>query len=99
MPERPVNAVFVTGTAGSGKSLLTSRLIQWYADNGVFAGTLNLDPGVLQLPYTPDIDVRDLVDINAIMENYGLGPNGSLVMASDLIATKIDEIQEDVDKL
>lgn len=94
-----MNVVFVTGTAGSGKSLLTSKLLQWYTDNGVFAATLNLDPGVLQLPYTPDVDVRDLIDINAIMETYSLGPNGSLVMASDLIATKVDQIQDDIDKL
>ena len=43
-----VNAIFITGTAGSGKSLLTSRLLQWYRDNGAYPVTLNLDPGVAQ---------------------------------------------------
>jgi GTPase SAR1 family protein len=33
------------------------------------------------------------------MERYELGPNGSLIMASDMIATKLDEIQNEVDSL
>jgi len=94
-----VNAIFITGTAGSGKSLLTSRLLKWYSDNNAFPISLNLDPGAVGLPYDPDVDVRNYVDIASIMESYGLGPNGSLVMASDMIASKIDEIQKEVDGL
>jgi len=94
-----VNAIFITGTAGSGKSLLTSRLLQWYRDNNAYPIALNLDPGAVSLPYDPDVDVRDYIDIATLMESYGLGPNGSLVMASDMIATKIDEIQKEVDGL
>ncbi|MEW6604126.1 MAG: ATP/GTP-binding protein [Thermoproteota archaeon] len=94
-----MHAIFVTGTAGSGKSLLTSRLLQWYRDNSAYPIALNLDPGALNLPYDPDIDVRDYIDIGTLMESYGLGPNGSLIMASDMIATKMDEIQGEVDEL
>lgn len=93
------NAVFVTGTAGSGKSLLTSRLLQWYRDNGAYPIALNLDPGVASLPYQPDVDVRDFIDIGTLMDNFSLGPNGALIMASDMVATKMDEIQEQVDTL
>jgi GTPase SAR1 family protein len=94
-----VKAIFITGTAGSGKSLLTSRLLQWYRDNSAYPVTLNLDPGAVTLPYEPDVDVRNYVDIATLMESYGLGPNGSLIMASDMIATKLDEIQKEVDEL
>src|SRR5918911_1668559 len=94
-----MDAIFITGTAGSGKSLLVSRLLQWYRDNQSFPITLNLDPGAVNLPYTPDVDIRDYIDIQTLMENYDLGPNGSLVMASDMIATKLDEIQKELDEL
>jgi GPN-loop GTPase len=94
-----VNAIFITGTAGSGKSLLTSRLLQWYKDNNAYPIALNLDPGAVSLPYDADVDVRDYIDIATLMESYGLGPNGSLVMASDMIATKMDEIQNELDGL
>jgi len=91
-----LKAIFVTGTAGSGKSMLTSKILEYYQKNGVFASVLNLDPGVESLPYRPDVDVRDYVDIVQIMKQYDLGPNGSMIMANDLIATKIDDIQNEI---
>jgi len=94
-----LKVIFVTGTAGAGKSLLTSKIKEYYAKNSAFPATLNLDPGVGKLPYSPDVDVRDYVDLNSLMEQYELGSNGSLIMANDLIATKIDEIQTEVDTI
>jgi GPN-loop GTPase len=91
--------IFVTGTAGSGKSLLTSNLLEWYNNNDVTPISINLDPGVVNLPYSPDVDVRDFIDIYSIMENYNLGPNGSLILANDLISTKLTEIQNQADEL
>ena len=91
-----MKTIFVSGTAGSGKSLLSSKLYEYYTKNGAFAAVLNLDPGVEKMPYTCDIDVRDHVDYVSIMQQYELGPNGALVMANDLIASKIDDIQNEV---
>jgi len=94
-----LKAVFVTGTAGAGKSLLTKKLLDYYASNGAFSAALNLDPGVEGLPYAPDIDVRDHVDLVAIMKQYDLGPNGALVMASDLAASKFEAVHEQVQEV
>ena len=94
-----MKAIFITGTAGSGKSLLTSNLLQWYIDHDNFPITLNLDPAVSELPYLPDVDIRDHIDINNIMDTYGLGPNGAIIMSHDLIGTKIQDIQLEVDEL
>jgi len=94
-----LKTIFVSGTAGSGKSLLTSKLQDYYSRNGAFSAILNLDPGVDNMPYTCDIDVRDYVDYVSIMQQYELGPNGAMVMANDLIASKIDDIQNDVNKV
>jgi len=94
-----LKTIFISGTAGSGKSLLTSKLYEYYTKNGAFAAVLNLDPGVESVPYTCDIDVRDYVDIVSIMQQYDLGPNGALVMANDLIASKIDDIQNEVNRV
>ncbi|MCH7967636.1 MAG: ATP/GTP-binding protein [Thaumarchaeota archaeon] len=91
-----MKSIFLTGTAGSGKSLLTSKIYEYYTRNGAFAAILNLDPGVETLPYTCDIDVRDHVDVVSIMKQYDLGPNGAMIMANDLIASKIDDIQNQI---
>ena len=95
--------IFLIGTAGSGKSLLTASLNEWLKVGKQKSLTVNLDPGVLNLPYAPDIDIRNKIDINQIMEEYQLGPNGALVLASDLIAEEaasiggeIEDLQSDV---
>ena len=94
-----MKSIFIAGTAGSGKSLLTSKINEYYTRNGAFTAVLNLDPGVEELPYTCDIDVRDHVDIVSIMKQYELGPNGALIMANDLIASKIDDIRNQVERV
>ncbi|MDE1853501.1 MAG: ATP/GTP-binding protein [Thaumarchaeota archaeon] len=92
-----MNVTFVTGTAGSGKSLLTNALKTWYVNRGEDAIAVNLDPGVVDLPYDPDVDVRDRIQLQEVMQDYGLGPNGALILAADLTATKIVEIQDEID--
>jgi GPN-loop GTPase len=92
-----LNLVFVTGTAGAGKSLLTASLLSWYHEKSQNAIAVNLDPGVAGLPYEPEVDVRTMIDLQQIMSDYSLGPNGSLILASDLIATKLPEIQDSID--
>ena len=77
--------------------MLTSKIYDYYTSNGAFVAILNLDPGVESLPYTCDIDVRDQIDIVSIMKQYELGPNGALIMANDLIASKIDQLQDQID--
>ena len=94
-----MKAIFIVGTAGSGKSLLASKILDYYSRNGAFVGMLNLDPGVENLPYTCDVDVRDYVDIVSIMKQYDLGPNGSMIIANDLIASKINDLQNEIDNV
>jgi GPN-loop GTPase len=94
-----LRAIFLTGTAGSGKSSLCSILAPWYTDKGSTVATVNLDPGVQEMPYEPDVDIRDFIDISTVMQNYQLGPNGALIMASDLIATRVNDIQESLDSI
>jgi GTPase SAR1 family protein len=94
-----MDVIFITGTAGSGKSLLASRLLKSQMDNDQFSIILNLDPGVANLPYEPHVDVRNYVDIQTLMETYDLGPNGSLLMASDMVATRLEEMQAEVDDI
>jgi len=98
MEKSGLNIVFVIGTAGSGKSLLTAAFAGWLKIAKQEAICVNLDPGALKLPYTPDVDVRDFVRIDDLMEKYDLGPNGALVMAADLIADQIETITREVEE-
>ena len=91
--------VFIIGTAGSGKSRLTGAFVDWLKMSKQDVVVVNMDPGVSTLPYSPDIDVRDYVDVGKLMDEYGLGPNGALIMAADLIADQIEEISKEIEEL
>jgi len=91
--------IFIIGTAGSGKSLLTASFNEWLKVGKQKTATVNLDPGVLNLPYAPDIDIRNYIDFNRIMDEYGLGPNGALVLAADLIAEEAERIGGEIEDL
>lgn len=91
--------VFIIGTAGSGKSQLTAAFGDWLKLSKQDVVTVNLDPGVLTLPYSPQVDVRNYVNVNNLMREYNLGPNGALIMAADLIEDELEEISKDVEEL
>ncbi len=89
--------MFIVGTAGSGKTALTHSFQDWLKGRDVDAISVNLDPGVDLLPYSPEIDVREWISIDEIKEKYGVGPNGAQILAADLLAVKFREIKEALD--
>lgn len=89
--------LYFVGTAGSGKTTLTYAFQQWMNLQGYDAITINLDPGVEKLNYAPDIDIREMISLSGVMEEYNLGPNGAQIVCADLLALKINEIKEIVD--
>jgi len=84
--------------AGSGKSLLVASFSEYLRSSEQNAVTLNLDPGATALPYNPDVDVRAYVDIDELMEKYKLGPNGALIMASDVAADHLEEMRSELEQ-
>jgi len=91
--------VFIIGTAGSGKSVLTTAFYEWLKVGKQKAAIVNLDPGVVNLPYVPDIDIRDYIDVRSLMEAHDLGPNGALVLAADLIAEEAERLGGEIEEL
>ena len=88
------------GPAGCGKTSLTKTFGEWSEQElGMSIAYVNLDPGVLDLPYKPDYDVRELVTVDRLMREEGLGPNGAMVKASEIMDENIDSIAEDIASL
>jgi hypothetical protein len=86
-------AIYFTGTAGVGKTTLTTAFQTWMRDSGYEAVTVNLDPGMEDPAFDPDIDIRDWVNLRDIMAENKLGPNGAQIAASDMVALKIAEVK------
>ncbi len=78
--------------AGSGKSTLMNRLLSECHSRHFAHYSINLDPAVYKLNYTPNIDIRDTVNYKQVMKQYGLGPNGGIITALNLFATRFDQV-------
>jgi GTPase SAR1 family protein len=53
---------------------------------------INLDPAAAEVDYPASIDIRDTVNYKGVMAEYGLGPNGGIVTALNLFATRFDQV-------
>lgn len=51
---------------------------------------VNLDPASEYTPYSSDIDIRDLITVRDVMEEYKLGPNGALVYCMEYLWENLD---------
>ncbi|RLG03756.1 MAG: GTPase [Thaumarchaeota archaeon] len=91
-----MNTVFIVGTAGSGKSTLTSAFSDWLRSQDWSTIIVNLDPAAQVLPYDPDVDVRDMVDYERIMATRKLGPNAALIASIREVARQAEELKEEV---
>jgi GTPase SAR1 family protein len=88
--------IFVVGTAGAGKSTLVTTFQRWSRFLEVDCLTINLDPGAERVHYDPEFDVRDLVSLSDVMDEYDLGPNGAQILAADLVAAQAHDIHEEL---
>ena len=59
--------VYFIGTAGSGKSTLAANFKEWFKLKGLDAIIVNLDPGAENLPYEPDVDIRDWISLEEVI--------------------------------
>jgi len=88
--------LFVVGTAGAGKSTLVTAFQRWSRFLEVDCMTINLDPGAERVHYDPEFDVRDLVSLSEVMDEYDLGPNGAQILAADLVAAQAHDIFDEL---
>ena len=88
--------IYFIGTAGSGKSTLTNSFKLWLEMRSLDSITINLDPGAENLPYLPDVDIRDWISLDEIMKSYGLGPNGAQIVCADMIALNSEDIKNSI---
>eukprot|EP00768_Dysnectes_brevis_P002184 gnl/Dysnectes_brevis/1696_a1928_2435.p1 GENE.gnl/Dysnectes_brevis/1696_a1928_2435~~gnl/Dysnectes_brevis/1696_a1928_2435.p1 ORF type:complete len:346 (+),score=54.43 gnl/Dysnectes_brevis/1696_a1928_2435:26-1063(+) len=87
-------AIIVLGMAGAGKTTLVKQLRAHLSSKDEAPYVVNLDPAVMNLPYTPNIDIRDSVDYKQLMVKHKWGPNGAIMAALNLFVTRYDKLEE-----
>ncbi|KJE98239.1 Gpn2 protein [Capsaspora owczarzaki ATCC 30864] len=83
----------VIGPPGSGKSTYCRGVQEHFHARRPHARTVhvvNLDPANDALPYTPAVDVSDLVRLPEVMERLKLGPNGALIYCMEFLQQNFD---------
>ncbi|KAJ4957735.1 hypothetical protein NE237_024846 [Protea cynaroides] len=84
-------AQLVIGPAGSGKSTYCSSLYQHCVTVGRTIHFVNLDPAAENFNYPVAMDVRELISLDDVMEELGLGPNGGLIYCMEHLEENLDD--------
>ena len=82
------------GPPGSGKSTLCNGLQQFMRAVARPCSVGNLDPANDNIPYEAYFDVRELVDVDEVMEREELGPNGGVLWAIEEVEANMDWLEE-----
>jgi GTPase SAR1 family protein len=85
-----MEAIILTGPAGSGKSTLCKSLQDFFLSQSASSFILNLDPANDSPVYKSSIDICDLITLEDVCESLSLGPNGGLIYCMDFILSNIN---------
>ncbi|KAL4969138.1 putative signal sequence-binding GTPase GPN3 [Aspergillus stella-maris] len=89
----------VMGPAGAGKTTFCNALIQHLQTTRRSCFYVNLDPAAESFAYEPDLDIRELITLEDVMEELGLGPNGGLIYCFEFLLQNLDFLSEALDPL
>lgn len=89
-------AQLVMGPAGAGKSTYVSTLEEHYAVSQKKVHCINLDPAAEYFAYPVQVDIRELISVDDVMEDAELkfGPNGGLVFCMEYLVQNTDWLEE-----
>ncbi|KAK3116203.1 hypothetical protein LTR53_003697 [Teratosphaeriaceae sp. CCFEE 6253] len=84
----------IMGPAGAGKTTFCSALIQHLRHNKRSCFYINLDPAAEDFAYEPDLDIKELITLEDVMEELHLGPNGGLIYCFEFLLENLDFLTE-----
>lgn len=97
----PRYAQLVMGPAGSGKSTYCSMMVEHFSVLKRKCYVVNLDPAAEYFDYPVELDIRELIHLDDVMEDEELqfGPNGGLVFCMEYFAKNMDWLKESITEM
>lgn len=99
LPGCSLSLPLLTRTHGARQSTFCSSLITHLQLNRRSCFYVNLDPAADNFDHAPDLDIKDLISLEDVMEEMGLGPNGGLVYCFEFLLENLDFLTEALDGL
>lgn len=87
------------GPAGAGKTTFCNALIQHLQAVRRSCFYVNLDPAAEEFSYEPDLDIRELITLEDVMEELELGPNGGLIYCFEFLMQNLDFLTKALEPL
>ncbi|KAF2455417.1 ATP binding family protein [Lineolata rhizophorae] len=87
----------VMGPAGAGKTTFCSALIQHLRHNRRSCYYVNLDPAAEDFVFEPDVDIKELISLDDVMDEMGLGPNGGLIYCFEFLLENLDFLTDSLE--
>ena len=82
-----------------GKTTFCSALIQYLKTNKRSCFYINLDPAAEDFAYEPDVDIKDLISLEDVMEELEYGPNGGLIYCFEYLLQNMDFLTDPLDSV
>ncbi|XP_072048035.1 GPN-loop GTPase 3-like [Amphiura filiformis] len=97
----PRYAQIIMGPAGSGKSTYCDTILKHCENIQRAVHIVNLDPAAEYFAYKPLADIRDLIEVDDVMQDDSLkfGPNGGLVFCMEYFAQNFDWLHEQLGEM
>ncbi|KAH3920407.1 GPN-loop GTPase 3 [Parastagonospora nodorum] len=89
----------VMGPAASGKSTFCTALIQHLQNTKRPCFYVNLDPAAEEFAFEPDLDIKDLISLEDVMEEMSLGPNGGLIYCFEFLMENLDFLTDPLEEV
>ncbi|KAJ4303624.1 hypothetical protein N0V90_002525 [Kalmusia sp. IMI 367209] len=89
----------VMGPAGAGKSTFCASLIQHLQNNKRPCFYVNLDPAAEDFAFDPDLDIKDLISLEDVMDEMSLGPNGGLIYCFEFLMENLDFLTDPLEEV
>lgn len=89
----------VIGPPGSGKSTYCNGMHQFMSAIGRKCSIVNLDPANDQTSYPCALDIRDIITLEEIMKDEGLGPNGGVMYALEELEHNLEWLENGLAEL
>lgn len=60
---------------------------------------MNLDPAAEDFAFEPDVDIKDLISLQDVMDEMSLGPNGGLIYCFEFLMENLDFLTDPLEEV